>query len=280
MVGPWSYVQDPADSSRIVVVAPQVGHTMAVFTGEDPYNHSHPQMQGTHRLEFSTTECNSPSSSDHLLYPMDNVTQQTISDALTSNSTYSLSLPKPCSYEAKDKSRLRLNPTQPVSSADQEQSLTTWMILRYNVTDSSIPTDFDKGTANARPIPFGSNAGSNKKAISVILYVHPSVGGDRQCDKHSAAIFDSTLAMWKSPHVYHVFPGVIPSTTANANQQLNLYDYTCDQGPIDPDGIFVPATEQSPSSKSKVSAKAKRRELAPGRADCHAPQVNINGLVK
>jgi len=284
MVGPWSYVQDPTDASRIVVVAPLVGHTMAVFTGENAYVSPNPAYPaaGTHRLDFSTAACNSPSSSSPALYPVDNVMPQTIADALASPSTYSLSLPKPCSYENKVTSRFKFNPTKPVSSADKEQKFTTWMILRYNVADPSVPPDLDKSTGNAHQIPFGSSGGSNKKAVSVVLSVDPGVLPDKRCDKHSAAIFDSTLAIWKAPHVYHLFPGVIPSSTSNSNSnhQIKSYDYTCDQGTIKPDGMFVTYKEQSATSKPNLSPKLKPFFVAPGRADCHAVQVNVNSTVK
>lgn len=284
MVGPWSYVQDPTDPSRIVVVAPLAGHTMAVFTGENPYVSPNPAYPaaGTHHLDFSAAACNPPSSSSPALYPVDNVTPQTIADALASPSTYSLSLPKPCSYVTKVTSRFKFNPTKPVSSADKEQKFTTWMILRYNVTDPSVPADLDKGTGNAHQIAFGSSGSSNKKAGSVVLAVDPGVGPDKRCDEHSAAIFDSALAIWKAPHVYHVFPGVIPSSNpnSNSNHQLKSYDYTCDQGTIKPDGMFDTHKQQNATSKHNLTPKLKPSFVAPGRADCHAVQINVNSTVQ
>jgi hypothetical protein len=267
VVGPWSYVQDPGDTNRVILVAPQLGHTMAVFKGDDGFNYSNatePSI-GSHRLDFSTLPCSATSPSKKYLYPLTGVTPSTVTAALQSTSAYSLSLPKPCAYESKMTSQFRYNATQPVTQADPEGSFTTWMILHYSVTDQTVPADLDKGTGSASTIQFGTNSGSTKNAISVTLYVSPSIGPDTRCDSHSAAIFDAVLQMWNAPHVYRVFPKLKPLATSN--QQLSSYDYTCDQGKANSANVFAP----------KVPGHQQKR--APGRADCHAAQVNVNGVV-
>jgi hypothetical protein len=285
LAGPWSYVQDPADQSRIVVIAPVMGHKMAVFTGENAYVFSNPLMPsaGAHRLDFGTAPCNSPTTGEHPLYAIDGVAQQTITDALTSPNVYVLNLPKPCSYQINDKSRFKFNPAKPVTGSSQEQIFATWMILGYNASDPSNPSDFDKTTANASKIPFGSNAGTNKKAISAILFVDPGVDPDQKCDTHSGAIFDSILTLWKAPHVYRIFPGIIPAANnSNSNTQTNSYDYkSCSQTMIRDEGIFMSNQHQHEVSSNNGKAKSKSKMLrkAPGRADCHAAQVNVNGVV-
>jgi hypothetical protein len=279
LVGPWSYVQDPTDASRVIVIAPQMGHIMAVFKGDNPFDYSNDTepAAGRHRFDFVTTPCVSAPASNHYLYPLNGIAAKTITDALALGSVYWLSVPKPCSYESTLESRFKYNSLQPVNQTDAERSFTTWMILHYNVADPSVPADFDRGTGSASTFQFGSNSGSNKKAISVILYVDLSIGPDTRCDLHSAVIFDSVLAMWKIPHVYRAFPML--KATINSNQQLSSYDYTCNQRDADPSKMFVANSSENQRRKANLSRSRKQQRRAPGRADCHAAQVNVNGVV-
>ena len=279
LVGPWSYVQDPADPARVIVIAPQMGHIMAVFKGENAFDYSNDTepSAGSHRLEFSTNTCSSAPSSSYYLYPLNGISAQTIRTALSSSSAYSLSLPKPCYYESNSESRFKYNGRHTVAGADSERSLTTWMILNYSVGDPTIPALLDKGTSTETKIEFGSNSGTNKKAISVILYVNVGIGPDTRCDSHSAAIFDSVLTMWTIPHVFRAFPKL--KSLANSNQQLTSYDYSCNQMQFDSLNMFAIKSSVNQGLKAKRSHSAERHAMAPGRADCHAPQVNINGAV-
>jgi hypothetical protein len=282
IAGPWSYVQDPADASRVIIVAPDVGHIMAVFKGDDAFDYlgatpAKPAL-GSHRLDFVTVSCGSASAhSSYFLYPANGVTVQNIASVLTSTSAYSLSLPKPCSYENGLESRFKYHGVKPVAVGDPERSLTTWMILHYKVNVTTTGADLDKGTANASNTPFGSNSGSTKKAISVILYLDNSIPPDTNCDSHSATAFDSTLALWNLPHVYHLFPQL--KDLINSNQQLATYSYSCVQ-------TYNSSSKAMPNNNhAKVTLSAKRsiteklKPMAPGRADCHAAQVNVNGVV-
>lgn len=276
LAGPWSYVQDPNDADRVIVIAPEMGHTLAVFTGENAFDYSNDTEPpaGSHRLDFPTASCNSPSPSNHYLYPLNGITPKTITDALSLASVYSLSLPKPCFYESKFVSRLKYNAIQKVTQADEESSFTTWMILHYNVADPTVPADLDKGTSK---IQFGTNTRSNKLAVSVTLYVDLSIGPDTKCDKHSAAIFDSSLAMWKISHVYRAFPKL--KDLISSNQQLRSYDYTCKQDKADSSQMFVGDRTENQRRKAKLTHSVIREHRAPGRADCHAAQINVNGVV-
>jgi hypothetical protein len=279
VAGPWSYVQDPNDVSRVIIIAPELGHILAVFKGDNAFDYSSDTEPpaGTHRLDFSTATCNSPSPSNHYLYPLNGIAQKTITDALSSASVYSLSLPKPCFYENKLESRFKYNAIQKVTQADEERSFTTWMILHYTVADPTIPADLDKGTGSASKIQFGTNIGSNKNAISLTLYVDLSIGPDTKCDSHSAAIFDASLDMWKMSNVYRAFPQL--KDLIFSNQQLRSYDYTCKQDKADSSNMFVGNRIENQRRKATLSHPTKRVPKAPGRADCHAAQINVNGVV-
>jgi hypothetical protein len=270
IAGPWSYVQDPADSSRIVVVVPDVGHTMAVFMGDNPFVYlgatqlTQPTL-GSHRLDFATVSCGSTAvSSSYFLYPANGVSAQNIKTVLSSTSAYSISLPKPCSYESALESHLKYNGTKPVTGNDADRSFTTWMTLHYKVGSTTTGAVLDQGTPKATSTTFGSNTSSNKKAISII--VHLDVAPDTDCDSHSATAFDTTLKLWNLRPVFRAFPQLID--LINSNQQLATYCYSCAQ-----------TSTGSTTHCTIPSAGGKRNPMAPGRADCHAPQVNVNGVV-
>lgn len=279
LVGPWSYVQDPSDPDRVIVVAPQTGHIMTVFKGDNAFDYSNGEalLSGPHRLDFSTSPCVSHPTSNDYLFPLNGISTSTITGTLSSGSVYSLSLPKPCYYESDLESRFKYNSIHPLTQADAERSFTTWMILHYTVGDPAVPADLDKGTGSPSRIEFDSNSGSNKKAISVILYVNSSVGPDTRCDSHSAVIFDSILEMWKIPHFYRAFPMLKSSTSSN--QQLSSYDFTCSQGAVDSSHIFETRASNKKRRKTSLTSSGSRTAMSPGRADCHAAQVNVDGVV-
>src|SRR4051812_30809777 len=123
LVGPWSYVQDPADSTRVVVIAPQMGHIMGVFKGDNAFDYSNATQPpaDAHQLEFSTGACSPGSSSNYYLYPLNGIATKTITGALSSGSAYSLSLPKPCFYESTLESRFKYSSIHPVTQSDSER---------------------------------------------------------------------------------------------------------------------------------------------------------------
>lgn len=276
VAGPWSYVQDPTDSNRVIVVAPK-GHTMAVFTGEDvsQYSGIPAQPGGTHRLEFPNASC-TPVPSSYFLYPVNGVSSQSIQSALSSPSVFSISLPKPCSYESQVESVFKYHARRDVTSTDPERSFTTSMTLHYEVTPTTSGAILDGATG--KPIPFGSNAGTSKKAISIVLYQDDDP--DTVCDSHSATAFDLTLTLWGAAHVHRIFPQLLYTPGTNYNQQIpGSYAPRCSQT-LDTSATPLTKSDHPKAKRPKTSAgSAKSWPKAPGRADCHATQVNVNGAV-
>jgi len=275
VVGPWSYVQDPNDSSRVILVAPNAYHEMAVFKGEDAFNTGGATAQVVgimHTLDFPLVTCRHPSSNPPL-YGINGVTSQGIQNAITSNSSYVLSLPKPCSYKSRLLSRFTYNSAHSVGVHDPESKFTSWMTLHYKV----LPTTTAVLDQNY-PITFGSNNGTSAKAISIVLHIPNNIGSNTNCDSHSRHAFYLTETLWGVPHVYRVFPGLTDDMVSSNTQ--GSYDYTCEQ-------IKDPLPDMTPDSKlPKASSPAKNLKtknnvhiFTPGRADCHAPQVNVNGIV-
>ena len=278
IAGPWSYAIDPADSSRIVIIAPK-GHTMAVFTGEDvsQYSGIPAQPLGAHRLDFVKLSCGSaPEPSSFFLYPVNGVSFQTIQNAVSSTSTSSISLPKPCSYESQVESIFKYHGKRDVATKDPERSFTTSMTLHYKVAATTTGGVLDGTTG--KPIPFGSNGGTAIKAISIVLY--QDADPDTVCDSHSATAFDATLALWGAAPVHRIFPQLLYTPGTNYNQQIpGSYTPTCHQT-LDNSSMSMPKNNHPNIKRPKISAiAAKQWPRSPGRADCHAAQVNVNGAV-
>jgi hypothetical protein len=278
IAGPWSYVPDLTDSGRIIIVAPK-GHTMAVFTGDDVSGYSGIAVQplGPHRLDFEGISCGpSPASSSYFLYPVDGVGRQKIQNTVSSASSYSISLPKPCSYDSQNESVFKYHGRRPITPSDRERSFTTSMTLHYEVAATTTAAVLDNVTG--KPILFDSNSGTTKKAISIVLYQDDDP--DTDCDSHSATAFDSTLALWGVSHVYRIFPQLSYTPGTNYNQQIpGSYAPSCSQ-------TFEGSLKAMASSSHPKVTHAKKNVIAakewpksPGRADCHAAQINVNGTV-
>jgi hypothetical protein len=278
IAGPWSYVQDPTDPTRVVIVAPK-GHAMAVFKGDNVSlyaNQTAPPL-GSHRLDFASLSCGSPApASSFFLYPVNGVSSQNIQNAVSSTSAFSISLPKPCSYENQTESVFKYSGRRDVTTSDPERSFTTSMTLHYEVVATTTGAVFD--SAAGTPIPFGSNSGTTKKAISVVLYL--DMAPDTACDSQSATAFDSTLTLWGIVPVHRIFPQLSYTPGSAYNQQIpGSYTPTCSQT-LDGSATAVTNNTHSKVKRPKLNAIAPRQgPLSPGRADCHAAQVNVNGVV-
>jgi hypothetical protein len=239
---------------------------MAIFMGDNAFlylgaTQLNQPVLGSHRLDFATIPCgSSPAPSSFSLYPANGISAQTIQGVLASTSVYTLSLPKPCSYISALESQLKYSSTKPVTANDPEASFTTWMKLRYKVSSTTTGAVLDKTT----PITFGSNTSSTTRAISVV--VHLDIPPDTDCDSHSATAFDATLKLWNLSSVYRAFPQLVD--LIDSNQQLASYCYSCAQTP-----------GGSTTHCAVPGATGKRQHMAPGRADCHAPQVNVNSVI-
>jgi hypothetical protein len=279
VAGPWSYAPDPSDSSRLIVIAPNLGHIMSIFTGDDAFNYPSKTLPlGPHRLDFPTVSCGSATASSYFLYPANNVDPQLILAAAKSSSLYSVSIPKPCSYETNIESVFKYNGVRPTTTTDPERSFTTWMILHYKVDSTTTGAALDEPSGTPPNTPFGNNvAGSTKKAISIIVY--QNTAPHTACDPESAAAFDANLDIWKQPHVYRAFPELVDMPVQNSNQQEpGVYNNSCAQT-YGSSGMATMDVRTKPKSNTAKTPDGILQKRAPGRADCHAAQVNVNGVV-
>jgi len=278
VAGPWSYVEDPSDKNRVIIVAPP-GHMMAIFTGEDVYQY--PAGPGTpagaHRLAFLTVSCGlSPEPSSFYLYPINGISPGDVPN-IVSRSAFSLSLPKPCFYESQVESVFRYHSRKDATAQDPERSFTTSMTLHYQVPATTTGGVLDGATGT--PIRFGSSAGTTKKAISVVL--HEDTDPDTVCDKDSATTFDSTLELWGLKRVHRIFPQLLHTHGTNYNQQIpGSYAFSACRQTLETPGMPTGTNSPPKVKRPKIDPKtAKSWPRAPGRADCHAAQLNVNGVV-
>ena len=277
VAGPWSYVEDPADSNRVIIVAPQ-GHTMAIFTGEDvsQYTGKPAVTLGLHRLDFDTAKCGSGELSSFYLYPVNRVSSTDVQKVVSSTSAFSVSLPKPCSYESQVESVFKYHGRKDVTTTDPERSFTTSMTLHYVVPATTTGGVLDGATG--KPIPFDTNNGTTKKAISVVL--HQDTDPETECDSESATAFDATLKLWGVARPHRIFPRILWTPGTDYNQQIpGSYAPTCHQT-LEASKTEMPHSKDSKQKRPKINpVSAKQWPRAPGRADCHAAQVNVNGVV-
>lgn len=270
VAGPWSYVHD-SDPNRIQIVAPN-GHNLRLFTGDSVFGYTASgitdTLSGTHRLDFVVSPCGASSPSAFFLYPINGLSEADI-QADISKATTTISLPKPCSFDSQIESVFKYHGTRPVIAGDPERSFTTVMTLHYKVKPGTTEAVVDNSAA--KTIGFGTNTRSSKKAISIVLYMRGNA--DTSCDSHSALTFDDVLSLWNAPHPYRAFPKLKYTLGGSSNQQISgSYAPGCAQSA---NGASTPADSKTGHPKKSEDY----HEMAPGRADCHAAQVNINGVV-
>lgn len=233
--GPWSFVEDPADSRRVVVIAPlSAHHGMAmIFSGEDAkrYGSQRGPLPGRYSLDVSKLSgCGYHPPTSAYLYPA-TVTPTTIRNVIDyrsrtiSTHRYTFSLPKPCYYTAEDTGRSRMG-TPPVTKSTPETTSSTWTALHYKVS-AIVPatlkgsSDDDLFTYDDH-IAFGSNTGGSAHAVSIVLPA-PTSGSDPECDSHSYEAFQQTVQLFNATDVDAVFPELSPDGSQKSTYSDNCF---------------------------------------------------------
>jgi hypothetical protein len=223
VVGPWDYVSD--SGNRIMLIAPNSNHDVALFTGEDSnlYGSSSDikPKPGLHRLDLDLADCGNPAASTDQLYPL-KLSAQAVANALNAKTKrYGFSLPKPCYYETYQDARAKIADALPLPAKDDR--FTTWMVLHYrvNTLSATLALNPDNGVTSSKPLPFGSNTGSSTKAISIIMEMN--AGKDYICDRYSAQSVDDAKTLWGVQTLYRQFPVI----DAHTEQQTARYSSTC-----------------------------------------------------
>lgn len=239
MAGPWDYVADPNHSDRIIVIASSdSNHVMLVQSGGDADMSGTQIGAGLYTLDFDQpfdpTKC-----STHTPLGRSKPLAQRV-DATTSTATaisgaigakgkrLAVSVPRPCYFESFKDARSIID-MKPITSTNQENSYTTWMVLHYTLP-TTVQSTFLNGAPELGGTPFSNypvafKSGSSARpalAVGIVLYFGMDVGEDFMCDKYSAAFFDASEQFWAltTPH-YRSFPQIDPATKA----QTHTYNF-------------------------------------------------------
>jgi hypothetical protein len=204
--GPWSYFTDPADSSRLIVIAPDEPHHYLpiAFPGGDvtsPTLNPVPFQKGIYRLDIANiSSCNTHASSVSL-FPLNVDVETIIKPLLKGPATfYAFSVPKPCYYtdEMSMRERSIIDPDNPITAVRPDAGYTTWMMFHYSVSNvaPAVITDSSGKTSN---VDFGSDS-----AISVVMYGPDLDPYPNNCDsisatsvKASGKLFKKNLRVWQ-----------------------------------------------------------------------------------
>lgn len=286
VVGPLGYVTDPASSNYIDVIAPNASHhEMHVGPGLDwmDWDDVHQNFvnlpEGVYTIDLPLAPCSQTAPFNGALYvvPAAGGTVDPTGRLNSLHARFAVRLPKPCSYEQTGISRM-MWATKPIAAGGSESQFATFMVLHYTVTSSFTGTTIT-GKTDDNPqqpltwtLPFLSTS-SSPLAASIVMGTTMGTA-DPDCDSDSAAFFDQARTFWgETAALYRLFPGVDPSTLTQGS-----YDFTCAQT-----AAGSSSAKSSPRHAAAAVPGQKPRmvhPLNPGRTDCHAPQLNINGTVK
>jgi hypothetical protein len=234
VAGPWSYVTDPSDATRIIVISPNLNHLMTVISGGDANGYTGQLEAGIYSLKFQTDPCakHRPVAPPKMYDIPTTAVPSATSDALgAKNKRVAISLPKPCYYESYLESHLKIS-TAPIDERTPEGNYTIWMAMHYTIltatTSATLYGTLDSGSPfQPVTLPFNNSTMPPKSsAISVIAY-YANVGEDYPCDGHSAEHFDAAMSLWDQTGMYRLFPEL--DSKANQSHRYNYNTVTCPQ---------------------------------------------------
>jgi hypothetical protein len=274
--GPWAYVANPSDKTRILIVAPTSAHHNAyIFAGTNAasFRLLMPPSQisnGPYRLDFDSSLrvpfVGTPQKAITLLpFAVD---QTKVSAILSDSSNYVISLPVPDDYstyidpagmiDGYSESRVSASGITPPVPAPPTR-YTTWMVLHYSV--KALPVSLQQtGTASQS---IATTDGTTPGGISIVLGDPNLQDFDPDCDAISLESFEGQSNLWKLTE-YARFP----MQDNNGKQIPGKYD-------------FKHCSDSVPNMKALNHRKKKDQSTSPnllsgGGADCHAAQISIN----
>jgi len=245
--GPWTFAQDPDDSSRVVLIALPADHhgPVLIFPGEDASNYV-PQAHSAHRaagytrpsypagryaLEFSKADCpaNTPPSDGGAL-PISvkpDLIKQIVNNRGSyhpNTSRYSVSLPAPCYYTHLNQSYSRIASTPGAIASMQGPGTlyTVLMVLHYfvkpTVRANLTGEAYDETMEYNDTIPFAAKTAGHAPAISIVM-PSPQSGSSTDCDSHSLESFVAMNDLLRTD-LY----GQFPELDKNNGHQLSTYN--------------------------------------------------------
>jgi len=234
VAGPWAYVTDPSDATRVIVISPNLNHLMTAISGGDANAYSGQLGAGLYSLAFETDPCakHRPVAPPKLYDIPTTAVPSATQDALgAKNKRVAISLPKPCYYESYLESHLKIS-TGAIDERTPEGNYTIWMVLHYTIqtaTTSATLTGTLDSAATFKPVTlsFQNNATPpTSSAISLIAY-YANAGEDYPCDQHSAQHFDASMTLWEQTGMYRLLPEL--ESKGNQSHRYNYNSATCPQ---------------------------------------------------
>jgi hypothetical protein len=273
VAGPWSYVPDPSDGKRVLIIAPVGDHGLSLLEGGDVTDYESAKIKpgpGRFQLDvqgFNSGNCKSSTSSPHP-YELPSVPDSAIKSALNlSGKRYAVSLPKPCFYESYEEARVIVD-TKAIVDKSKEASYTTWMVLHYTVQDTSKnsvlngQSDDGNDVYKNRALVLTADAHPSALAVSIILFRDRDLE-DYKCDQHSADFFDEVMSTLWGQNLHRLFPELRNGGPLLHGQQTARYNYDC---------------VQTQATKA-VAHHTGTKSASPGRTDCHMMQVDLNHTI-
>ncbi len=228
VAGPWSYAEDPRDSTRVVLIAPHPSNHRDAHLHPKPDSADPFLPMGQYRLDIANLAA--PCDRTTLLgsevpanvFPLNNINPSVIQGAIQNpGSRYVISLPKPCYYSTEETSYSIISPTPiTISATDAEgKAYTTMMILHYFLTAAAPATLTlmpDGGATSTSAVQFENN----KIGIEIRADVLP---GDDLCDTMSAESFDKEIDLFTMSQKFYLW---FPDMDGNGDQLGNKGHYS------------------------------------------------------
>lgn len=282
--GPWTYVEDPDDSTRVVITAPNPDHHLPPALTPQPDGISPSLPMGHHTLQVvnraAVCSATAPRGAEvpASLFPLSNIDKATIQGVIQNResrySRYSISLPKPCYYSSAETSYSIISP-DPItgSPADQEKAYTTGMILHYFVTADSPATLTlrpDLGDTSTVPVPFHDNK------ITIEMRTDDLPENTPPCDPMSADSFRKEIGLFTQTQTFHLW---FPETNEVGGQKKGHYADNCQ----DPELIAAKLSPKDKAAAPKVLAEIKAVEeyfAHPNPKDKRRAEQKLNDIQK
>jgi len=280
--GPWTYMEDPDDSTRVVIMAPTPEHHLPPSltpapNGADPF-----LPKGHHTLEVinraAVCDATAPRGAEvpAKLFSLSNIDKLTIQGTIHNpGERYSISLPKPCYFSSDETSYSIISP-DPISTpppADAEKAYTTGMILHYFVTvgaPATLTLRPDSGGTSTVQVPFHDNK------ITIEMRTDDLPENTPVCDPMSADSFRAEIELFTKTQTFHLW---FPQTDRAGHQVQGHYAEGCQ----DPELIAAKLTPKDKADASRVLSELKTIEeyfANPDPKDKRAAKNNLKDIRK
>ena len=252
VAGPWSFVPDPLDSSRVVVVGAAAMHhnPPEVYGGDvESYSGKPVILPGKYTLDFPVAPCRNPqpppapATPNPVPYSLDNVDPGIVKAVVEDHdgylrdlTRYTISLPKPCYYSSRKGSHSEVSRNlSDIGPNKPDQYLSTEMVLHYQI-EMRERADFvgasDDGSIHYNDaLRFLKDKSWPTPSISIVMASEPR-SSDLECDGVSLMSFMQINKLF-SAGLHAQFPMLPDQKTYSRNPKCVSDNYNPDHQVID-----------------------------------------------